>query len=79
MLIFLGTAGLVCLFAAFFLNAGGWLARTSFWYHWLNSVGGFLLAYTALATNSTIFVILNVFWGAVGVCYMACLIWKAKE
>ena len=77
MLILLGTVGLVCLFAAFFLNAGGRLASTSFWYNWLNSFGGFLLAYFALTSNDAIFAILNVFWGAVAFWHLARLLWQS--
>lgn len=65
-----GIAGVACLFAAFFLNASGRISAESFWYQWLNSLGGFLLAYFALMTNSPIFLALNSFWGMVGLWHM---------
>jgi len=63
----IGSAGLSTLLIAFALNSIGILKHSSPFHSIINAIGALLLAHYAIAISSTIFTVLNLIWGFVGI------------
>ena len=66
---FIGIAGAVLVLIAFLLSSMKRLSRGSYAYMFINGLGGFALAYYAIATGAVVFAVLNIVWGGVEVYY----------